>query len=413
MGSRSGNLGGEIKSGAHVNKLLEWLNDWTNRHRPTALLVVVALTIGVVALLNWTTGSDLYQQIFYPKRETIADVRFWSALVYGLAFITGLPVAFLLWQWRDRNVRDQIENTRNDTNLKEFQEVQLRAAGALDEKLPAEAREALQIAALHQLRGFLRGEYGESFKRPAFELFCAGLAQTDVLSFNEWRTAHPPPETPMSTNLGDRYLRYVENQQNQLDKVSLARNKIVSEEWKSVFRSGFPLQNRNFSFVHLPANADLTELNLNGCRFIRSGLDRVNFKNAMLRFTILDCAIANGAQFSKAEFFGASLVYCGLSTHINDDMNPRSMSVDFCEAALTQVDLQYAVVIGGQLQGARFFSNKLGEATLVECKFDRNTQLEQNWAHMTFEEQESCRQIWAGRGAVNVDMPFANDMQSS
>jgi hypothetical protein len=63
-----------------VTKFLEWLDGWTDRHRSTALLGVVALTIGFVALLNWVTGSNLYQLIFYPKRETIADVRFWSAL---------------------------------------------------------------------------------------------------------------------------------------------------------------------------------------------------------------------------------------------------------------------------------------------------------------------------------------------
>jgi hypothetical protein len=30
---------------------------------------------------------------------------------------------------------------------------------------------ALQVSALHSLRGYLKGEYGESFRRGAYEIF--------------------------------------------------------------------------------------------------------------------------------------------------------------------------------------------------------------------------------------------------
>ena len=109
------------------------LDDWTNQHRPTALLGVVAFTVAAVGLLNWASGSDLFRQFFFPEH---CDTKFpakcdpleWKELFQAAALVLGLPVAFLLWQWRDRNVRDQIENARKDTNLKEFQEVQLHAA---------------------------------------------------------------------------------------------------------------------------------------------------------------------------------------------------------------------------------------------------------------------------------------------
>lgn len=314
-------------------------------------------------------------------------------------FVLGLPTAFLLWHWRDRNVRDQIDNTRKDINLKEFQEVQLRASGALDKDIPEVAREQLQIAALHQLRGFLRGEYGDSFKRPAFELFCSGLAQTDVLSFGEWRTMH----SPTGENLRTKYIEYVDQQQKLLSKVSLTRNKIISEEWRYIFRSGFPLHDRNFSFVMLPIDADLSSLDLTSCRFIRARLGRVKFNKATMRFTILDRAFADGADFSDVQFFGASLICSALSTNIRDDIEPRAMPADFRNAELGLVHFNYAVVHGAQLQGTKFYTNDIQDAHFDGCQFDENTEFDKDWSHKTSEQKDAIRQIWLDRGAVRVD----------
>lgn len=377
----------------------EKLDDWINHYRPVALLGLVAITVLSVAICDWATGSNLSQQLFYPKRETVADVRFWSALVYALAFALGLPVAFLIWHWRDRNARDQIENARKDINLKEFQEVQLRAAGGLEEKLPQEAREQLQIAALHQLRGFLRGDYGESFKRPAFELFCAGLGQTDVLSFGEWKDKY----TPADKDLGQKYSSYVDGQLKFLDRVSQTRNKIISEEWRYIFRSGFPLRERNFSFISLPSDADLSGLDLTGCRFIRSGLERVNFAKSKLGFAIFDRAFANGAYFSNVRLFGASLVYCGLSTTTNDNLEPRTKSVDLRGADLTLANLAHSTIVGAQLQGAKLWGSKLNDAHFVGSQFDGLTEFEQNWSQFPIAKKDAIRALWLGRGAINVD----------
>ena len=61
----------------------------------------------------------------------------WRAIIQPLLLFIGLPSAFVLWVFRDANASAALENQRKDINLKEFQEIQLRAAGALDEKLPA------------------------------------------------------------------------------------------------------------------------------------------------------------------------------------------------------------------------------------------------------------------------------------
>ena len=177
------------------------LRNWRwKADRPYRLIVFALLPLVTVAILerllaadelgwlrDWVKDSAIYGPLFFPEAATVE----WKDRLQAILVLLGLPVALCLWYWRDRNVRDQIEEQRKQVieqqrqvgnqnrafNLTEFQEVQMRAAGALDEKLPPEAREQLQIAALHQLRGFLRGEYGESFRRPAFELLLAGHAE--------------------------------------------------------------------------------------------------------------------------------------------------------------------------------------------------------------------------------------------
>ncbi len=96
---------------------LKRLDDWTNAHRPWALLGVVVITVAVVAFLNWATGSDLFRQFFFPRH---CDPKFlakcdpleWKELFQAAVLLLGLPIAFMLWHWRDRNVRDQIDNAR-------------------------------------------------------------------------------------------------------------------------------------------------------------------------------------------------------------------------------------------------------------------------------------------------------------
>lgn len=112
----------------------------------------------------------------------------------------------------------------------------MRAAGAFDDKLPVEAREQLQIAALHQLRGFLRGEYGDAFQRPAFELLLAGHASAmeriDLAKeVFDCRVAHNPADTIQS-----RMATVISSAKDRLTAVDRARLAILADEWEHIFR---------------------------------------------------------------------------------------------------------------------------------------------------------------------------------
>ena len=47
----------------------------------------------------------------------------WKDRLQGIVLPFGLAVAICLEHWCDRNVRDQIDNARQDIDLKEFQKV--------------------------------------------------------------------------------------------------------------------------------------------------------------------------------------------------------------------------------------------------------------------------------------------------
>jgi hypothetical protein len=175
MGRRGGNLDGRMEN------WLKRADDWIDKHRPWALLATVTLSLSVLALINWATSSDLFRQFFYPtpcdkRAPTGCDPIEWKELFQAAILVLGLPVAFMLWHWRDRNVRDQIENTRKDLNLREFNEIQVRLAGAVDDHISEKSKIALQTAALFQMSEFLSGERGQQFSRAAFEAIRAKYA---------------------------------------------------------------------------------------------------------------------------------------------------------------------------------------------------------------------------------------------
>jgi Pentapeptide repeats (8 copies) len=305
-----------------------------------SLLLTIILTLAAVSLANWLSGSDLFRQFFFPK---VCDKSFpatcdpldWKDLFQAAILVLGLPVAFLLWHWRDVNVRDQIEeqrkqveNSRRDINLKEFQDVQMRAAGALDEKLPADARHALQIAALHQLTGFLQGEYGDVFRRPALEILLAGHAiamkEIGVHTVSEL-IDQKEVDVPIFIEIFDT----IEKMRNQLTYIMKIRMHIIENEWENIYDSKFPMNERSFDFLDLrhknlsgiqAVNSSFIGAHLNGADFsnanlwltnmIGASLTGVNFKLAKLTFARLDCAQVENTEFDDAYCIGTRTRDC-------------------------------------------------------------------------------------------------------
>jgi uncharacterized protein YjbI with pentapeptide repeats len=370
--------------------MIEWLkrtDDWINRHRPWALLGTVVSTVAVVALINWSTESDLFRQFFFPKTcdpKAVGkcDPLEWKELFQATVLVLGLPVAFLLWHWRDRNVRDQIdeqrkqvENQRKDINLKEFQEVQLRAVGFLNGELAGDSKHILQIAALHQLRGFLRGDYGEGFKRPAFETYSALLSRWDA---SEWEA-------------GDEDGNFVPNE------IFKAVRAIVYEDWKWLFwedydsRKGWPLSGRSFHHIRLPVDADLSALDLSRTNFYGSHLDNVtfdeatcwdvNFSKCSMRSSSLVSASCEDAKFDDTDLAGAAAQGADMSGtslkrtkfHGSDFNGANFYKVDGTDCAFVNTKLGGANFNGASFIGVDFQNSDLSNAKFVSARIYRGS----------------------------------------
>ncbi len=391
-------------------------------HRAWVLLGVVAIVIVMVAFFNWLTDSDLFRKFFFPK---ICDQKFpascdplaWKDLFQAAVLILGVPVAFCLWHWRDRNVRDQIETARKDINLKEFQEVQLRAAGALDENLLAEAREQLQIAALHQLRGFLRGEYGKSFQRPAFELLLAGHAAAMeriglAKAIADWRANNPPADT-----IRKELREAITTAKQRLTAVERARMAIMADEWEGIFRHGWPLTKRNFDLIDLSDRKLPKGLDLQGSSFCGAHLWGAHLEGASLRWAHLAGADLRGAHLAGANLNWAHLAGANLyEAHLAGAnlLMAHLEGANLNWAHLEDADLRGAHLEGADLRGAHLEGANLygiDPATIRGCKRARYNDHTifvdpADWRKSVLTAEE-VREQWRAKGARHVDEPEA------
>ncbi len=350
------------------------------------MLLTVIGTILVGVLIDTLTGGHVYDRLFYPIQKTPADVQAWSALIYALTLIGGLPVAFLVWHWRDVNKRAEIENARKDINLKEFQEVQLRAAGALDEKLPQEAREQLQIAALHQLRGFLRGDYGESFKRPAFELLLAGHAAA----------VHRIGVPEVQEYLAGKSLSEIQDSANalyaRLSPIDLTRMLIIRDESTHIFTANFPIDGRRFDLLNLSFKIFPDGLNFTASHFFGTNLYKSRIKNAIMTVCHFELANLRESDMDQSDMSGAHLQGADLRwTTLND--------ANLLMAHLECSDLRrIKLAEHAECERATFNS---------ETKFGGKSLL--TWAELSEAKKDAERAPWIARGMINVDAPPAAD----
>lgn len=331
----------------------DWAKSIWDRRRARLLALTGLVTICGILLLEWITSwlsddglrefmhkSRVFGPLFFP--DTTPD---WKDRLQGVLLLLGLPVAFLLWHWRDRNVRDQIDNQRKDINLKEFQEVQLRAAGALDEKLPKEAREQLQIAALQQLRGFIRGEYGDAFRRPAFELLLSGHAaameRIGTRASVDWTKGQPNSDA-----IFKEVQKLVSELRDRLDPVTRERIRIIKDDWETLVATGFPLHHRNFDLVDLQQK-DFSGLTIFHCSFVGARLGQSNF--------------------TDTKFWSTNLIGVNL---IGATLDRANLASNRCEGAdFSNSSCRHTIFHGALCRGARFMACKMFDADIRKLNF--------------------------------------------
>ncbi len=403
--------------------ILGWIRvgkKWSN-----VLKVFCAGTFSIVIfdiLFNWFE--------FYSKDSIdTLSAGFWNFII----LIVSAPVAFAIWHFRDENNKQQIENQRKDINLKEFQKLSEWVSGAhlpeikivnkttqksslkdgekITEQTTEQSEEyakkpdtadfdtfskrdgavALQISAIYNLLPFFRGDYGESFRLPAFDLLKSTwqIMQQDGLKMLEKsrsvseleQSAKSPLEQRAKSPLGTALTHVLLSSHKD-------NNQIILRDFYKILPS-ICLAGMDFNLgVDESVAINLSDLNLNGADFRGAVLRKVNFQksklhNAQLQWVDLNLAHLQGADFENADLENANMQAANLKNAILQGAN------------LQKVNLQYADFNWSQLKNNK---TQLAAAKITVYDFIENIYPDwkkenaPEWEALTGEEQTKALQ---------------------
>lgn len=354
----------------------------------------------------------IFFQICFPElMEKSAGL--WNFII----LVVSAPVAFAIWHFRDENNRQQIENQRKDINLKEFQKLSewvsgahlpeiktldkttqkegLKGKGEIDgefqliERTTEKTEEygkkphaegfdtfgkregavALQISAIYNLLPFFRGDYGESFRRPAFNLLKSAWQAMQQPSLNLWEEEDEPGscrEYKEEAIINAFIIRAYSPMGVALTHVLLSLNRKNTQLNLRDFPemlSNLCLVGMNFHLSGVDEKArNWSDLNLSGVDFRGAHLKEVHFEASQLDGVNLQYADLSEAKLQNADLSEAKLPHADLS-----EAELQNATLRFAElqnANLSKANLQNADLWEANLQNADLSSAKLQNATL-------------------------------------------------
>lgn len=335
---------------------------------------------GIASLVIFFFLFVFFQICFPELMEKSAGL--WNFII----LVVSAPVAFAIWHFRDENNRQQIENQRKDINLKEFQKLSEWVSGAhlpeikmvdkttqkeglkdkgeiegelqLIERTTEKTEEygkkphaegfdtfgkregavALQISAVYNLLPFFRGDYGESFRRPAFNLLKSAWQAMQQDSLKKWETE----------NLSD------DEQQAIIEELELKADSPMGVALTHVLLS---LDQKNMQLNLRDFPEMLPNICLAGMNFHLSGVDEKARDWSGLNLSGVDF---RGAHLKEVHFKNSGLY--GSSLQHADLRRANLQNTNLSEAALQKANLLRA-----ELQRADLWETKLQNADLRGC----------------------------------------------
>lgn len=313
-----------------------WRSFWVFIAGVTAIGLMLVFNI-----ISWNLATNWIPPFVKNWMPTFSGQDTKSLIGVSSLLITA-PILFVIWAFRDHNRLRELENQRKDTNLKEFQRLQEWATSSDKNNV------ALQISALHSLRGYLKGEYGESFRRGAFEIFVSALGNVHEQILKDI----PDGEKPSRDAIFKAIKRNTLCQQ---------LNRIVQEEWFNLLiNHDFPTATISLVGIWLEGaylrhrtyrkSLDLSNANLQGVILVSVQLQGANLTLAQLKNAYFMGVQLQGADLTGADFQGGSLVFEYLEGTQSADEYYGFNSLP--NANLTEAQKQSGNLKGTQLQGA-------------------------------------------------------------
>ena len=328
-----------------------------------------------------------------------------------IILIVSSPVAFVIWHFRDENNRQQIENQRKDINLKEFQKLSEWVSGAhlpeiktvskttqksnskdgaeITEQTTEQSEEyakkpdiarfdtfskrdgavALQISAIYNLLPFFRGDYGESFRLPAFNLLKSA-----------WQTM-----------LQDSLKKLETENLSEIEK-----SEIRVELWQ---KAGSPM-GIALTRMLLSVNQENTKLNL---RDFPEMLPNICLAGIAFNFNGINESARDlsGLDLSGVDFRGADLQLANLQ-------NSQLAMAKLQNVQLLEANMQNVQLFGANLQNAQLVSVNLQNAQLNYANFQNSFLSPSNWqnADMAYADLRQSFFEWKRLFCSNVNLSF-------
>ena len=405
------------------NRLKKWQEqnkkffaEWWDKKSSSVKVLCAAILSAIIFLL-------IYFAVIKNSSEN--SVGSWNFII----LIVSSPVAFVIWQFRDENSRQQIENQRKDINLKEFQKLSEWVSGAhlpeikiveknitkssftpnnesaasskkqITEQTEERSKEygqktdtthsntfgkwdgaaALQISAIYNLLPFFRGDYGESFRLPAFNLLKSAWQAIQHDSLDKLETTNY-----LDHRARKHIIKKLQHNANSPMAIALAyvllsfdrKNEQLNLHYFPEMRSNLCLAGANLHFL-----MEATKLkNLSGIDLSEIDLRGANLKSTNLSGSNLFSTNLSGANLFKANLSGANLTEANLSN-----------------AYLFQTDLSDTRLSNADLRGCSFQPNRLWEnETIAGAKItmtDFYQQIYPYWKHQNDPEWENLIEL--------------------
>lgn len=343
------------------------------------------------------------------------------------------PVIFIIWVFKDKNNRIQIENTRKDTNLKDFQKLSEWASGfhlpeikqttstksisktgkdgqenteetttSQEDFIAPEGSnsisrrqgaEALQASAIAQLEAFMFGKYGEQFMQPAFLLIHATwesiITQHQVRYPNEqefkkslFELHKNPIVAALNRALAGASGNHLKLFKNNLQGINLSGLTSDIYRLKPLMFAGYNLAMANLSYVEF-WEANFTGANLRGIRLFKANLTFSDFKGSDLKNSNLMLA-----DLMMAKLQGVNLSYSNLK---QSDLSAAKLQ----SANLTFTKLQGAILSFTELQGADLRQANLINTELKDATIDKYT---------AFGDYDKNKKEWVNENQIREDV---------
>lgn len=231
---------------------------------------------------------------------------------------------------------------------------------------------ALQISAIYNLLPFFRGDYGESFRLPAFDLLKSTwqIMQKDSLTKFENTENVSELRQKVKSPLGIALTHVLLSSHKD-------NNQIILRDFYKILPS-ICLAGMDFNLgADESVVINLSDLNFNGADFRGAVLEKVNFQKSKLHNAQLQWVDLNLAHLQEADLMGAKLQHAEL-------MEARLQNANLQNANLQNANLQGADFENADLKYADFQAANLKNAILQGANLQRvNLQYADfNWSQL-------------------------------